>query len=406
MVPSGNISFSDFFTKGQYETLPETLAVDHKPKSLSIGIPKERTMVEHRVGLVPNSCRSVIGYGHRVLVESTAGEMSSFSDHDFAEAGADITPSSEEVFKCNVIIKIAPPTIDEIKMMNDGIVLISPLHLPAMQKEYLDLLMKKKITALAMEYLQSEDGSFPLVRILSEIAGMSSMLTAAELLNNTKGGRGILLGGVSGVPPAKVVILGAGVVGEFAVKTALGLGASVRIFDNDISKLMRLQTVVGRQLHTSSINPVYLAYQLTSADVVLGAIHSKHGRAPVIVTEEMVTKMKEGSVIIDVSIDQGGCIETSEMTTLNKPTFKKHGVIHYCVPNIASQVSRTASIATSNIMTPLLIKMGEHANIESILFNSKGIRNGCYTYKGCMTNQYLANRFDLKFTNLELILTV
>lgn len=406
MASPGNISFSDFFTKGHYETQAETLAIEQKPKSLSIGLPKETTMVENRVGLVPNSCRSIIGYGHRILIESGAGQNASFSDHDYSEAGVDVSPSREEVLKCNVVVKIAPPTVDELEMMSPGAVLISPLHLPALKREYLDKLLEKRITAIAMEYLQSEDGSFPLVRILSEIAGMSSMLTAAELLNTAKGGRGILLGGVSGVPPAKVVILGAGVVGEFAVKTALGLGASVRIFDNDISKIMRLQSVIGRQLHTSSINPVYLAYQLTSADVVLGAIHSKGGRAPVIVTEEMVSKMKDGSVIIDVSIDQGGCVETSEMTTLDKPTFVKHGVIHYCVPNISSQVSRTASIATSNIMTPLLVKMGEHANIESILYNSKGIRNGCYAYKGMMTNEYLARRYELKYTNLELILTV
>lgn len=256
-----------------------------------------------------------------------------------------------------------------------------------------------------MEYLQSEDGSYPIVRILSEIAGMSAMHTAAEYLANNKGGRGVLLGGVSGVPPAKVVILGAGVVGEFATKAALGLGASVRIFDNDISKLMRLQTAVGRQLHTSSINPVYLAYQLLSADAVIGAMHTTHGRTPIIITEEMVSNMKDGAVIIDVSIDQGGCIETSEMTTHEKPTFVKHGVIHYCVPNIASKVSRTASMAVSNIITPLLIKAGSALNIESLVYNSKGIRHGVYAYKGSCTNEYICKRFDLKYTSIELLLT-
>jgi len=257
---------------------------------------------------------------------------------------------------------------------------------------------------MAMEYLQSDDGSFPIVRIMSEIAGMVSMLTAAEYLTNTSKGRGVLLGGVSGVPPAKVVILGAGVVGEFAVKTALGLGASVRIFDNDISKLMRIQSVVGRQLHTSAINPVYLGYQLMSADVVIGAIHSKTGRTPILITEQMVSRMKEGSVIVDVSIDQGGCVETSEMTSHDKPSFVKHGVIHYCVPNIASKVSRTASVAVSNIVTPLLLKTGG-THIEHLLYISKGIRNGCYTYKGCLTNEYLSKRFDMKYTSLDLLLT-
>ena len=260
---------------------------------------------------MPHSIRTLIGYGHRVIVESNAGEESNFSDIDYSEAGADIASSREQVFKSNIVLKVAPPSLEEIDMMDQDVILMSSMQIPSLTKEFIDKLKKKRITALAMEYLQSEDGSFPIVRIMSEIAGMVSMLTAAEYLTNTNKGRGVLLGGVSGVPPAKVVILGAGVVGEFAVKTALGLGASVRIFDNDISKLMRIQSIVGRQLHTSAINPVYLGYQLMSADVVIGAIHSKTGRTPILITEQMVSRMKEGSVIIDVSIDQGGCIDTS-----------------------------------------------------------------------------------------------
>jgi alanine dehydrogenase len=224
------------------------------------------------------------------------------------------------------------------------------------------------------------------------------------LLTNINGGRGVLLGGISGVPPAKIVVLGAGVAAEFAIKTALSFGASIRVFDNDVTNLIKLQKSVGRNLHTSSLNPVYLGYQLTSADVVIGAIHSKLGRVPILVTEEMVSNMKEGSVIIDISIDQGGCFETSEMTTLEKPTYSKHGVIHYCVPNIASQVSRTSSAAISNIITPLILKMGAAHNIENLLVNSKGIRNGCYTYKGKLTNEYLSRRFNIKYTDLSLVL--
>lgn len=257
-----------------------------------------------------------------------------------------------------------------------------------------------------MEYLQSDDGNYPIVKIMSEIAGSCAVLTAAEYLtNNYAHGRGMLLGGVSGVPPAKIVILGAGVVAESAIKVALGLGASIRVFDNDVTKLMRLQHSVGRHLHTSSINPVYLAYQLTSADVVIGAIHSKNGRTPIIITEEMVANMKEGAVIIDISIDQGGCIETSEMTTLEKPCFIKHGVIHYCVPNIASKVSRTASVAVSNIITPLILQIGNAYNMDQLLYDHKGIRHGCYAYKGFITNEYLSRRFGTKYTSLELLLT-
>ncbi len=399
-----HFSFSEFFTEGQYQTQPETLEVGRKSNKLNIGVPKENSLKESRVALVPHSVRSLMGYGHHVKIASGAGENSNFTDHNYSEAGAEICQSNGEVFKCDVIIKISPPTIEEIDLMKNEAILISPIQIPILTEEYIVKLQKKRITALAMEYLQSDDGSFPVVRIMSEIAGMSSVLIASEYLNINKGGRGILFGGVSGVPPAKMVVLGAGVVGEFAVKAAIGLGASIRVFDNDITKLMRIQSLVGQQLHTSSLNPVYLAYQLTSADVVIGAIHSRHGRTPIVVTEEMVSKMKPGSVIIDVSIDQGGCIETSEMTTLDKPTFIKHGVIHYCVPNIASNVSRTASTAVSNILTPLLVKTGSDIAFENILYQSPGIRNGCYTYKGCLTNEYIGKRFKIKYTNLNLLL--
>jgi alanine dehydrogenase len=399
------ISFTDFFSEGQFETQVETLAVSQRKESITIGIPAETTLSENRVPLVPNSIRTLIGYGHEVHIESGAGNNAYFSDHDYSEAGAKVVHSKEQIFKCNVILKIAPPTIEEIDLFQTDQILISPLQFPILSEEYLQKLKQKKVIALAMEYLQSDDGYFPIVRIMSEIAGMESILTAAEILSKSNGGRGTLLGGISGIPPAKVVILGAGVVGEFATKTALGLGASVRVFDNDISKLMRLQSQVGRQLHTSVINPVYLGYQLVSADVVIGAMHSRTGRTPVIVTEDMVSKMKEGSVIVDISIDQGGIFETSEMRTLEDPTFKKHGVIHYCVPNIASKVSRTGSIAVSNIMTPLLLRAGAALNIESLLYKSKGIRNGVYVYKGCLTNQYLSKRFNMKYTSLDLLLT-
>ncbi len=405
MSPSTPVSFSKFFTESQFETQEERLAVGERSKSVTIGIPKEDHEIENRVSIVPNSIRTLVGFGHRVVVESGAGDNSNFSDHDFSEAGAEISHSTDEVFKSDIVVKISPATLEEIDMMHKDKIIISPLQLPSLNQEYFLKIKEKRITALAMEYLQSEDGSFPIVRIMSEMAGVVALQTAAEYLNNTNGGRGVMLGGVSGVPPAKVVILGAGVVGEFATKAAVSLGASVRIFDNDITKLMRLQSAVGRQLHTSAINPVYLGYQLMSADVVIGAMHSKHGRTPILVTEEMVSKMKEGSVIIDVSIDQGGCIETSEVTSHKNPIFTKHGVIHYCVPNIASKVSRTASVAVSNILTPLLIKAGNNINIEELLYNKVGIRNGCYAYKGCITNEYLGRRFGLKYTSLDLLLT-
>ncbi len=397
-------SFSDFFSEGQYQTQPEMLAVKQENKKLSIGIPKEVFKDENRIALVPNSIRTLIGYGHHVIVESEAGLRSNYTDHNYSEAGAEVTHSKKKVFKSDVIVKVYPPTLEEIELLHSDQLLISPILLPRVTEEYLRALKKKRVIAIAMEYLREEKGQFPIVRIMSEIAGMASIFTAAELLSYNNSGRGVLLGGVSGVPPAKVVILGAGVVGEFATKTALGLGASVRIFDNDISKLMRIQNLIGRHLHTSTFNPVYLGYQLISADVVIGAVHSKTGRSPIIVTEEMVAKMKPGSVIIDVSIDQGGCIETSEVTTHDKPVVVKHDVLHYGVPNIASKVSRTSSVAISNIITPLLIKAGNFGSVESLLYEGKGVRNGVYIYKGALTNKYLSKRFELNYQDINLLI--
>lgn len=398
------VSFSDFFTEGQYETQAEVLEVSSGSKKIKIGIPKETGGDENRISLVPNSIRTLVGYGHHIIIERGAGEKSNYTDHDYSEAGAEISASKKDVFDSDVIVKVSPPSLDEIDLLHPNQVLISTILLPKMTDEYLTALKKKRVIALAMEYLEGENGKFPLVRIMSEIAGMASIFTAAELLSYSNGGRGVLLGGVSGVPPAKVVILGAGVVGEFATKTALGLGASVRIFDNDIDKLMRIQNIVGRHLHTSTFNPVYLGYQLISADVVIGAIHSKTGRTPILVTEEMVSKMKNGAVIIDVSIDQGGCIETSEVTSHSSPTVIKHGVVHYGVPNIASKVPRTASVAISNIITPLLIKAGNYGSMEGLLYGRNGVRNGVYTYKGCLTNEYLSRRFGLKYQDINLLI--
>ncbi|HHS95071.1 MAG TPA: alanine dehydrogenase, partial [Phaeodactylibacter sp.] len=266
-------------------------------------------------------------------------------------------------------------------------------------------LKQKRVIALALEYIKDDIGSFPVVRIMSEMAGLSAILTAAELLSNSRGGKGVLLGGISGVPSAKVVILGAGVVAEFATRAALGLGADIRVFDNNIYKLMRLQSQVGCQLNTSSFNPYQLEKELLTADVAIGAIHSETGRSPIVVSEEIVAKMKPGSIIVDVSIDQGGCFATSEVTNHTKPTFVKHGVIHYCVPNIPSRVARTASIAVGNIIVPILLKASTSGSIDRLIYNDHGLRHGVYTYKGCLTNEYLGERFEMKATDLDLLLT-
>ncbi len=399
------IPIPKIFTEGRFQTQVEMLQVQRKPNKLFIGIPKETTLQENRVALVPASVATLVNNGHRVVVESEAGVKSNYSDHDYSEVGADIAYSREQVFKSDILVKVAPPTLKELDLLHPNQVLISPLQIPIITADYINKLRQKRVIALAMEYIKDEVGSFPVVRIMSEMAGLCSMLTAAELLANTNRGKGILLGGISGVPSAKVVILGAGVVAEFATRTAIGLGADIRVFDNNIYKLMRLQNQVGRQLNTSSLNPIQLAKELLTADVVIGAMHSQTARTPIVVSEEVVMKMKPGSVIIDVSIDQGGCFATSEVTSHDHPTFVKHGVIHYCVPNIASKISRTASIAVSNILTPILMRAENSGSLEKLIQSDAGLRNGVYTYKGCLTNEYLGERFQIKFTDLDLLIT-
>ncbi len=392
-------------SQSQYLTQSETLQVQPRSNKLFIGIPKEIILQENRVPLVPSSVATLVANGHRIIIEQGAGDKAFYKDRDYSEAGADIAYSPEQVYKADVILKVAPPTLAEIDHMRPNQILISPLQLTIISADYINKLKHKRVIALAMEYIKDESDTFPVVRIMSELAGLSAMLTAAELMSTTGGGKGVLLGGISGVPSAKVVILGAGIVAEYATRTALGLGAEVRIFDNNIYKLKRIQNQVGRQLYTSAIDPFVLINELITADVAIGAIHSKTGRTPMVVSEDMVMKMKPGAVIIDVSIDQGGTFETSEVTSIDKPTFIKHDVIHYCVPNIASRVSRTASIAISNILTPILLKTSGVGNIEHLLFSNSGLRHGVYTYKGSLTNEYLGERFQIKSTSLDLLMT-
>jgi alanine dehydrogenase len=388
----------------QFHTQVETLQIYKKSSHLTIGIPKESTFQENRVALVPSSVKTLVKRGMRVLVESEAGQKSNFTDHDFSEAGAEIVFSPEGAFRSDILIKTAPPMMEELEWLSPNQILISPIHIPVISHEYLQKLRQKRVTAMAMEYIRDDVGSFPIVRILSEIAGLSAMLAAGELLTTAKGGKSVLLGGISGVPPAKVVVLGAGVVAESAIRTAIGLGAEVRVFDNSIHKLTRLRSAVGRQIYTCVLDPNILEREIITADVVIGAIHSKIGRSPMVVEEDLVMKMKPGSIIVDVSIDQGGCFETSRVTTHEHPTFVKHGVIHYCVPNISSRVAQTASFAISSIITPMIMNADIKGGPEQILYHNTGLRHGVYTYKGCLTNEYMAERFQIKYTELNLLL--
>ncbi|MBX2816813.1 MAG: alanine dehydrogenase [Saprospiraceae bacterium] len=405
MSDKKKLTVEEYLSMGQYETKAQVVESGTKRQKMTIGVPAEITLQEKRVSLVPSSVALLVGRGHHVMVETSAGGKSNFTDMDFSEVGAEIVYDKERVFGADCLLKVAPPTLEEIDLLHPNQIVISPLHLPYLTRDYLVKLKEKRTIAIAMEYLKDSDGSFPVVTILGEIAGISAILTASELLNNSSGGNGLLLGGISGVPPANVVILGAGIVAEFASRSALGLGANLTVFDNNISKLARLQNKLGQRLSTSSLNSIYLERALKSADVVIGAMHAKSGRTPMVVNEDMVRKMKPGSVIVDISIDQGGCFETSRVTSHENPTFVQHEVIHYCVPNISSKVARTASIAISNILTPILLNTGEASGIERFLFANHGMRNGIYSYKGCLTNEYLADRYDLKYTDLDLLIT-
>ncbi|HEY9082754.1 MAG TPA: alanine dehydrogenase [Vicingaceae bacterium] len=382
----------------------EMLEVARKKSSLQIGIPKETSIQEKRIPLVPDAVALLVNNGHEVIIETGAGEGCSFSDKDYSEAGAQIVYGTEEVYKANMILKVEPPTLEEIDLMQNGQLLISALQLPIQPKDFLKKLISKKITAVAFDFIKDPEGILPIVTAMSEIAGNTAILIAAEYLSNQRNGQGQMFGGISGVSPTEVVILGAGTVGEFAARTAVGLGASVKVFDNNIHKLRRLQTAVGQRLQTSIVQPKVLLKALKTADVVIGAISSKIGRAPIIVTEEMVKCMKDYSVIVDVSIDKGGCIETSEITSHQAPVFAKHGVIHYCVPNIASRVARTASYALSNVIAPTILDTGEYGGIEAMIRSYVGIQNGVYIYKGILTNKYLAETFNMPYKDINLLL--
>ncbi|ARN77589.1 alanine dehydrogenase [Nonlabens spongiae] len=397
------MSLSSPFTKDELIPQEERLEIMRDKQDLFIGIPKETQHQEKRVCLTPDAVAALTAHGHRIIVEKGAGEGSSFTDEQYNEAGAELTSDTAKVFSCQMILKVAPPSLEEIKLIKPQTVLISTVQLKTRNKEYFTQLSKKKITALGFEFIVDDEGRFSAVNALSEISGIASVLIASELLSSGKNRTGQLFGNITGVPPIEVVILGAGTVGEFAARTALGLGASVRVFDNSISKLRNLQTRVSQQLYTSTIQPKYLLKALMRCDVAIGALAGEN-RAPVVVSQTMVENMKEGSVIIDVSIDMGGCFETSEITSHDKPTFTKLGVTHYCVPNLPSRYSKTASISLSNMFTPYLLKIAEEGGIEHAIRMDKGLKCGVYLYHGILTNKSIGQWFDIPSSDVNLLI--
>jgi alanine dehydrogenase len=384
-----------------YETMEETLDIKVKREGIAIGIPQEVAFQENRVALTPDAVSVLVNNGHSVMVEHNAGDAAHFRDKEYSDAGAKIVESRGEIFKAPILVKSAPVIEEDVLFLQQNQLIISPLHLSTLKPIVLKEMMKKKVTALSFENLKDDSGSYPIVRSMSEIAGSASMLIAAQYLSSANHGKGVLLGGISGIAPTKVVIIGAGVVGEYAARAALALGASVKVFDNNVYRLKRLQNTIGQRLWTSVIEPKLLAKQLRTCEVAVGALKNDTGRTPMIVTEEMVSGMRPGSVIIDVSIDRGGCFETSEVTTQESPIFIKYGVIHYCVPNIPSSFARTASQAISNVLMPLLIEAGENGGIENLAWHQLHLRNGIYMFKGHLTNFYLSQRFELKYTDLN-----
>jgi alanine dehydrogenase len=387
-----------------YETQEEVLDIRYRSKPLLIGIPKEIAFQENRIGLIPEAVSVLVANGHEVLMEHNAGEGSRYSDMDYAEAGAKIVFEKEEVYKCPILVKTAPPVEADLPFLQMHQTIISPLQLTALEKGLMEKLMAKKITALAIENIKDENQNFPILRSMGEITGSAVMLIAGQYLSNFNQGKGILLGGISGVPPTKVVIIGADIIGEFATRNALALGASVKVFDNNVSRLQRLQNNLGQRVWTSVLEPKILAKQLKTCEVAVGALRNDFSRAPIVVTEEMVAAMRPGSIIIDVAIDRGGCFETSELTNHENPIMIKHGVIHYGVPNIPSGFARTASQAISNVLMPLLIQIGDLGGLSEIIWQQIHLREGIYLYKGALTDIYISEKFNLKYTDLNLLI--
>lgn len=398
-------NYSGFSPFSYKELMPqeEVLAIEGKKGKLFIGVPKEVFKNEKRICLTPDSVSVLTANGHEVLIETGAGAGAHFSDRDFSESGAIISYDKEEVFSSNIVLKILPPTIDEIKLMKPRSFVISSLQFNTRKKEYFEALSKSRVSAIAIDNLKDSHGEIPVLTTLSEIAGTTSIHIAAELMSNANGGYGLMLGGVTGVSPTEVVIIGAGVVAEYAARAAMGLGATVKIFDNSITQLRKIQNALGQRIFTNTIHPKILSKALRRCDVLIGAVRSE-GRTPTIVSEDMVELMKDGSVIVDVSIDSGGVVETSEVTSHEFPTFVKHGVIHYGVPNIPSRVSRTASLSISNYFTPYLLSIADRGGIETVLPTDKGLQAGMYMYHGILTSRVIGEYFNIPYKDIDLFM--
>ena len=381
----------------------ERIEVLKKRGKISVGIPRENQTEENRICLTPDAVSVLTSNGIEITLESGAGLGAHFTDNQYSEAGARISQNTKEVFSQPFILKVEPPKLEQIEWMQPNAYLISAVQINTQNKEYFEKLSAKKITALGFEYIRDRHNVLSISRLIGEIAGACAILTAAELLSSIHGGNGLLLGGITGVRPTNVVIIGAGTVGENAARSALGLGATVKIFDNSLTRLHRMQELLGQKVFTSTLDPKELTKALIRCDAAIGCLRGQM-RSPIIVTEAMVGRMKPGAVIIDVSIDNGGVFETSEVTSYQNLTFMKHNVIHCCIPNITSKVARTASKALSNFFLSYLLNVIDEGGFEASFERNQGIRSGIYIYKGRITNRQIAQWFKLSYQDINLLI--
>ena len=386
-------------------TMEKRAPVGERRAALSIGVPREVSNEERRVSLSPGGVATLVANGHRVVVEHNAGQQAHFADNEYSEAGAEIVDDPESIYqRCQLIVKVGPPSSDELPYLRERQVLISALHLGDTSASFLKRLMDLGITGIGFEFIRDSDGTLPIVRMMHEIMGSMAVQIAARYLESGEGGKGVMLGGISGVPPSNVVILGAGVVGEWAARTALGFGAHVVVLDTDLGALRKLEHYLDRGITTAMATDQYIRSAVLSADVIIGAAMSAGQRSPVLVTEEMVTGMRPGAVIVDAMIDQGGCVETSRPTTHSHPTFRVHDVIHYCVPNMPSNAARTATYSLSNVLVPYILSIGDVASINDALWSNVGLRSGAYVYRRHLTKKSLASMFGMPHRDIELLI--
>lgn len=375
-----------------------------KPR-LSIGVPKEDPRIETRLPLTPEGVSIIVEEGHSVYIQRGAGLPMSYSDLQFSEAGAFLVDSDEEIFNADIVFKITPPSVEQLQLMQNRSTIFSMLQLTNLSKEAIELMMDKKMNAIAYDLIKDEQKTFPVVNSIAEIEGNAAIAIISDLMSSSHGGKGILLGGVAGITPPEVVILGASITGSVAARTAIGLGAMVKVFDHDINKLRKIQHYLGRMVFTSVIHPKVLFRALASADAVIGNLRYINGSERFMVSEELVKTMKKGAVIVDMSVDQGGCFETSECRSISNPIFEKHGIIHYCVPNISARVGRTSSIVLSNIFTPIILKIGESGGVRQSITDSAGFRHGAYVYNGIMVNRLMGEYYSIPSNDIGLFLT-